>query len=526
MLKNRGMKLQLAFGLLVIVTLILTIIVGLFSSRLALKETLKENYMESNFMYAKKLSSSTSDLLNQMLVNITSLGKIIGSHNLTQKEMDDWKKANSNQFNSVFVTDHEGVIQIISPKVVEFKQQVKVGTKIESQTVKNALLTKQPSISEPYKATSGQLILLISAPIFNQNGEYEGLIGGTIHLESDNVLKSMLNNHDYENGSYVYVVDSSGKIIFHPNPERINASVIRNGVVAKVVKGEYGSMQITNTEGNEFFAGFAQVESTGWGIVSQTPIAVIEGPLQGLTKKMLLRSLPLLLLIIIFAWLVTNNLSKPINMLARLSEEASNRKNSTIPLKKIITKSSIYEIRELYDSIRNYFDLLNNQIQLDGLTSLANRRTFDLVISDLVKKRELFSIILLDLDYFKKVNDTYGHLVGDDVLKHLATLMKSVAEKGDVCFRYGGEEFGLLLKGKNQKEAFVVAEKLRTLFAEQDNPTGHKITISIGITEFYPEDTHYKPIVERADNALYDSKFAGRNRSTIYNGTTNLLVMK
>ncbi|WP_077617155.1 sensor domain-containing diguanylate cyclase [Bacillus sinesaloumensis] len=522
MRKRKGLRIQIAISLLIIMTILCTLIVAVYSSHLSLKETLKNRYLENNYTYAKKLSLSTGDLFFQMQKSITSLGNIIGNHPISQGDLEEWRNANSNYFNSIFITDEDGVIKNISPEIVTYKSKVTAGTRIQSETVQIALQLQRPFISEPYNGTSGQLILLISAPIFNQSGQYEGLVGGTVYLEGDNALKKMLNNHSYDDGSYVFVVDGSGKIIYHPDSSRVNDNVSENKVVSKMLQGKHGSEVVNNTNGKDFFAGYAIITDTGWGIVSQTPITVLEEPLQNLVKMMIYRSFPLLLLILIIGGALTINLSKPINRLARLSEVASTQKNTSMNLSKVLTKSNIYEIRQLYHHIANYFTLLNNQIQLDGLTGLVNRRTFDLVVNEWLEEKLSFSLIILDIDYFKKVNDTFGHLIGDDVLKQLAELMKSVTAEEDICFRYGGEEFGILMLNKNQNEALEVADALRRLVESSPNPTGQIITISLGVTTSGMDDQHAKQIVERADIALYESKKSGRNRTTLYAKTKRL----
>lgn len=522
---RKGIKLRFAITLLVIMTLLATIIVSWYTSTKAIKSTLTNNYLENNYKYAYKLSQSTGDLLNHMELTINGLANTLGHQEITQEHLDERRTALGGYFNSLFILDSQSVIQYISPSIVEFNHKVQAGTKIESETINKALSLKQPFISKPYIAASGHLIMLISAPIFDQTGKYKGLIAGTIYLEnSENSFNHLLKENEKPDGSYVYVVDSTGHIIYHPDSSYINEDLTKSDVGKKILNRENGSSQIINTDGKEFFAGYVYEKYTGWGIISQTPIDVIDEPLYDLLKKMMIQSLPLLLIILIIAGVFTNTLLKPLNRLATFSEEAINQKKGIVPIHLLKIKSHIYEVHQLYHQLYNHFQLLNNQIQLDGLTGIANRRTFDLEIKELITQKTLFTMIMIDIDLFKKVNDTYGHLIGDDVLKYLSHMIEQHTSEGNLCFRYGGEEFGILLKDTNIEEAFIVAEQLRKMVAETISPTGKPITISIGISSFRVEDQHPEEIIKRADAALFQSKMDGRNRTTYYNETCNAIL--
>ena len=170
----------------------------------------------------------------------------------------------------------------------------------------------------------------------------------------------------------------------------------------------------------------------------------------------------------------------------------------------------------VYQHLHNYLVLLNNQIKRDGLTDLGNRRTFDCIMKEWFDNKLQYSIILIDIDHFKTVNDTYGHLVGDDVLRHLSSMMKKLSGEEDLCFRYGGEEFAILMTVQNDHDAFKIAERLRIKFSLDPNPTFSPITISLGISSYQREDQNYNEMIKRADSALYQSKINGRNRTTIY----------
>lgn len=253
------------------------------------------------------------------------------------------------------------------------------------------------------------------------------------------------------------MVDRNGKIIYHPNPSRLNESIADHPLIQKLIQGKSGSAEIINRKGQEYFSGYAYVEQTGWGIIAQTPTSVIEQqqPLHELTKKIMIRSLPLLLLIYLLAWLFTNHLAKPINRLASYSEEAIHTNRLGYSIHQLEIKSQIYEFKQLYKHLHNHFQVLNKQFQQDGLTGIANRRAFDVKINDLIMQKAPFSLIMFDIDNFKKVNDEQGHLVGDDVLRFISSIMEDVSRKEDLCYRYGGEEFAILLKTKEVEDAYL-----------------------------------------------------------------------
>jgi diguanylate cyclase (GGDEF)-like protein len=108
-------------------------------------------------------------------------------------------------------------------------------------------------------------------------------------------------------------------------------------------------------------------------------------------------------------------------------------------------------------------------------------------------------------------------LVRDDVIRHLSTLMQNTSRKeDDFCFRYGGEEFVILTNVESEEDAYKIAERLRISFAKNPNPTSQKVTILLGISSFRIDDHQPDDLLKRADAAPYQSKFGGRNQTTIY----------
>lgn len=161
----------------------------------------------------------------------------------------------------------------------------------------------------------------------------------------------------------------------------------------------------------------------------------------------------------------------------------------------------------------------------DYLTNLYNRRRFFYTAEEefnkVLQSGKTISVTLIDLDYFKKVNDSYGHLVGDRVLIHVAQLIRTHCRVSDVAARYGGEEFIILHPSTDRKNAFVVAERVRevvevTPFVYEKNEIG--VTISAGVvdTQVGRDFTRIDDVLGLADIALYRAKDAGRNQVVVF----------
>ena len=155
----------------------------------------------------------------------------------------------------------------------------------------------------------------------------------------------------------------------------------------------------------------------------------------------------------------------------------------------------------------------------DYLTNIYNRAYFDKRAEEEIYRadryREPLSLLLLDLDNFKNINDTYGHAVGDEVLKLIVTTISSMLRKSDVFARYGGEEFIAMIPGTPLVGAGDVAEKIRSTIEALDPSFAQKLTISIGVTERIANE-QFDAWYRRTDKALYRAKETGRNRVTVF----------
>lgn len=161
--------------------------------------------------------------------------------------------------------------------------------------------------------------------------------------------------------------------------------------------------------------------------------------------------------------------------------------------------------------------------QTDGLTKLFNRTHWEKCLSAEFKRwkrsQHVSSLVMLDIDHFKKVNDGYGHVVGDEVIKHISQLISLHTRETDMAGRYGGEEFAVILTDTLLDEAYVFAERLRVEVEKamvKYNDIELKYTVSLGVAEVSEEIISYESWIERADEALYHSKENGRNQVSLY----------
>ena len=196
---------------------------------------------------------------------------------------------------------------------------------------------------------------------------------------------------------------------------------------------------------------------------------------------------------------------------------------ATSPQELALRTRRYLEQKTRMETLRRANEDLARQSITDVLSGLHNRRYFDQVLETEVarcnRNGESFALLLLDLDHFKRVNDQFGHPMGDLVIQAVGKALMAGIRTSDTCCRYGGEEFALIMPATRAPEAQLVAERLRQKIAALDIPglpQGHQVTISVGISLGEPRsEIKAQQVLKEADQALYAAKAEGRNRCVL-----------
>lgn len=390
-------------------------------------------------------------------------------------------------------------------------------------------------------APSGEPLRFIdfAAPIHNAAGETIGVLGAHAHWRwVTQMVDSATMQKDAQPELEALIVDFDGKVLY---PEALAGE--------QMPQANFGKPSGWST-GNGYVTASVAVPSpsnakVSWYIMVRQPLEVALQPARVLMYKLLLLGVLAAVVFGLVAYYLASTLSRPIERLAKSAKQVQNHQPGAVfpqdhPVLEIaqldrsltgMTQSLLSKERELKEAnasleatvAQRTADLTQANAELlklathDALTGVYNRRRFDekLAENSLLFQRtgRTFALLLIDADYFKRVNDTYGHAIGDDVLCQLAALIENTTRSTDFVARYGGEEFAVLLPEVEEPDSpEVVAEKIRAAVQAAVFPTVGHLTVSIGVGVAEPSDRDSLALLKRADMRLYEAKGAGRNR--------------
>src|SRR5690606_15260512 len=262
-------KLKYLFISVIALAFVLSTLISVYSNYKGNLKLMQEQTLENNRVYALKLAETVDKFIvnskNTMRYSAEELAYDFENINRLQ-EAANRLYLNGDTFSSVLIVDAEGNIMVNAPQSLG-----EAGKKVLSIKGLENYDKHEPFVSDPYTSPTGRKVIVISMPIYDESGVFKGVLSGTIYLYDSNIFESILGEHPYENGSYVYVVDTRGKIIYHPEKERLGVDASNSEVVVQLLIEKRGAIVAVNTFDQPMLAGYSQSEATRWGIIVQTP---------------------------------------------------------------------------------------------------------------------------------------------------------------------------------------------------------------------------------------------------------------
>ncbi|MGO2356447.1 MAG: diguanylate cyclase [Marinomonas foliarum] len=383
-----------------------------------------------------------------------------------------------------------------------------------------------------------------SAPVLGDNGELKGVVG--IHVDWTwvrEIISSSLSETSKRKSIDVFIIGKDGDILY---PD----SNVKGELQAPKTLPKSGEFKaLVWQDGEEYLTSLVSVDSPessslGWKIVVRQPLSIAMSAVNDVHKLLLFLGGFSTLFCMLLAYWFASTLSRPLERLAHTAKSIQQgNRNATFQddskLSEVASLSCSLEkmmssllVREqslmqmnltLETKVRTRtaeLEASNRSLEVivrqDPLTQSYNRLALDEALLDeynLAKQSQRpFAVIMADVDYFKKVNDVYGHTVGDTVLKKMAVLFSRLVGSKGMVARFGGEEFTVLLPNFLVEEAEIIAETLRSALEKEEMSDGLFVSASFGVAIYLADDSHYEQVLNRADAALYDAKEQGRNR--------------
>lgn len=509
-------KIIIAISLLNVAIVLLVV---LYATRQNEKIVLTQNTIDYSLAYSKKIGAVIEDYVTHMRADLkysaNVLSKNFGNPDTVNQEAHR-SFYQSESFNSVLVVDSKGIVKEAYPSE---RANLK-NTLINSPGAQEALREKKSIISKPYISVTGNLIISVSEPIFSPEGEYLGYINGAIYLKHKNMFSHLLDEHFYNEESMITTLDADGSVIQSTQNNSIGQRWSQPKVLNLIAQHQTTGFEVEDTSGEVLISSLYYIDSLGWSILIQTPASATINKLNELLQQFFIKTAPFAVLSILIIYISSNLIPKPLWQLANLTKVMSPQSANHIQrinawyfeaaqLKQAVIKG--------FKSTNQHIRTLNQDAMTDYLTGLLNRRGMEHAVEGLRSSAQGFSVIAIDIDHFKRVNDTYGHDMGDQVLQQVAQKMKAASRNLDILCRQGGEEFLILSPKTDAHGASLLAERLRQHIQNSILLDNKAVTVSTGVAEYHPKTTeNLEDVFLHADQALYQAKTLGRNRTVVY----------
>jgi len=396
--------------------------------------------------------------------------------------------------------------------------------------------------------------IFMGVPVISGNGIFLGVLLADIRVS---VIETLRKNIKFGAKGHSAIVDQNGRVIAHSNPDWMEEMKDLTGlsVIQSMLAGKHGVTEFySHYLKEDMVAGYASVDGIGWGVMVPQPKSEITAQVNKFMISNYLWAGIGLLLAIIFAWLLSYWITRPINRVAIASQkllendfigdfdypadhEPYEARHLGYALKSLVRglQHSRDEVAQLNASLHKKADETSKQLRVanekleetvrnDFLTSLVNRRYFEMDLMDILSRKYSetvhLSLLLFDIDNFKAVNDSYGYVSGDAVLTNVARTLESFMRQDDVVARYAGDQFVLRIHC-DQHVALSRASQIRDAIEGQKINWRNnvlKVTVSVGVySEVVSDKLAVDNILHNVDIAMFEAKKNGRNCVQAYN---------
>lgn len=521
----------LAFALLV--TLIptgLTAWISYTQNRRALEEKISQELLSSSAQTAREMDVWLKERLYDLRVFASSyevsenlVGKPGGSR--TPSRLSDYLNSVRERF-----SDYEELI-VLDPE----------GRMVASSASQPRRLRLPRGWSRELSATNAVVgeafwdqslakgILLVAVPVQRADGRIVGALAARLNLRG---AEEGLRTFAPGTSGQVYLLGTGGSLIVSSltsSPDLMRVTV-KPGILERLMKREGDVVTYAGVSGVEVLGSLKRVPRVGWAVLAEIPADAAYQQIRQFRDLSLAIVAVLLLGVTGVAYRLAILIVRPLERLTKGAAEVAEGDlavdlptatgevgDLTYVFNHMVgrLRQSRQELDAVNETLREQNEELGRLSASDSLTGLSNRRILTQRMSEELlrsqRQNHVFSVVMLDVDHFKKYNDAHGHPAGDEVLKRLANILRTCTRAGDCTARYGGEEFAVLLSGKGAEPALELAERIRQRVAQEEFPAG-KITISAGIAEFPHHGHTAEALISSADEALYEAKREGRNR--------------
>ena len=511
------------------ITLVSTLVIYKVNWNNVLEES-KKTQIQNAKMFASQIESSIHARIDHTERLADLLLKLdLEDKETVQKFLDDQYYINSDIELGYMLIDPSGNSVIAETPVVENRNRLTFGGSI---WLKKALEQDQVVLSSPrIGRASGNPIIILAKSLRDKNGKILAVLASPVLLSAKKVMQSFFTRENMVGDRVIVISRANSIFIVPPYTHNILDPVPamgNNHLYDLAMDGFEGALVNIDAVGMENISASKRLNILDWFVISRIPA---EEAFRNVKKQTQLYIIDALLLIVIMVGIIDVFLIFYFTPLRSASEMVKKMalKESELKLLPVHRNDEIGVLlkgfNELVTTVQSRTKKLESLSQVDGLTKLYNIRhmksIMDMKWREYRRRKENLCLIMIDIDFFKKYNDQFGHLAGDLCLVKVAgTFKEKLLRPTDIAARYGGEEFIILVDG-DEEEGKKVAEYLRlsikNLNIQHPQSQTGILTISLGLASCIPGNTgSIETLLNNADKALYKSKEKGRDRYTTY----------